>query len=77
MTLENQNNLVKTEITKLYEMLGNKINEMKKMNVVNSDVLRLITQQFEVKQILINYFDYYNMGNNKEIEIACKMGDKY
>jgi len=77
MKLENQNNLVKAEITKLYEMLTTKIEEMKKLNAPRPDVRRVIGQQFAVKVILENYFDFHNCNQNKEIEVACKIGDKY
>ena len=77
MKLENQNNLVKAEITKLYEMLTTKIEEMEKLNAPRPDVRRVANQQFAVKTILENYFDFHNCNQNKEIEVACKIGDKY
>jgi hypothetical protein len=69
MKLENQNNLVKAEITKLYEMLTTKIEEMEKLNAPRPDVRRLAKQQFAVKTILENYFDFHNCNQNKEIEV--------
>ena len=77
MKLENQNNLVKAEITKLYEMLIIKIEQMEKLNAPRPDVRKVVGQQMAVKAILENYFDFHKCNQNKEIEMACKIGDRY
>ena len=41
------------------------------------EVRRLEGQILQVKTILENYFDFHQTGGNREIEIACKIADKY
>jgi len=77
MKLVNQNNLVKIELKRLYDMLGDKLNHMEKNNVSRPDIRRVANQYYEVQHLLRNYFDLDGTGGNNEIEIACKIGDKY
>ncbi len=75
--LENQNNIVKAELTKLYEMMITKVEKMEKINAPRPDVRRVAEQLMILKSLLENYFDFYNSDRNKEIEVACKIGDRY
>jgi len=77
MELENQHNKTKIELTRLYEMLSLKIIEMESVKAPRPNIRRMINQEMAVKTILENYFNFHNANQNNEIEIACKIGDKY
>jgi hypothetical protein len=77
MELVNQNNLVKIELKRLYDMLGDKLLHMEKINASRPDIRRVTNQYYEVKHLLRNYFDLDETGGNNGIEIACKIGDSY
>ena len=59
MNLQDQNNLVRSEMIKLYEMITAKIQIMENLNAPKSDMRRVVEQQLAVKTILENYFDFY------------------
>lgn len=73
MELQNQNNIVKAELTKLYEMLITKVDQLEKIKAPKSDIRRIINQQFSVETMLKNYFDFDNCNQNNEILLACKL----
>lgn len=77
MKLEDQNNIVKNEIEKLHYMFSEKINVMEQMNAPCSEIRRLIDRRSELENILANYYDFYNSNTPNQLEIACKIGDKY
>ncbi len=76
MNLEKQNNRVKEELITLYKMLETKLEQMNGVSE-RYEIRRVDEQMPHVKNILRSYFDFDQTGNNKEIEVACKIADKY
>ena len=76
MNLENQNNKVKEELITLYQMMKFKAEQIDGI-APRHELRRLEGQILQVKTILENYFDFHQTGGNREIEIACKIVDKY
>ena len=75
--LENQYNLVKSEMIKLHDMLTKKVEEMEALNTSRFQVRSVEAQLCYVNTILKNYFDFFDCNQNNEILIACKLGDNY
>ena len=78
MSLEEQYNKVKGEMFKLHKMLGDKAVEMQfNQAVPKHEVRRIFSQQTELERILANHFDFHDMKQDTQIQMACKIGDKY
>lgn len=78
MKLEEQNKIVKKELLKLYDMLSNKILEMEKANAPRFEIRKVIGRRSEVQNILEIHYNFHNNPNiPNQLEITCKIGDKY
>lgn len=75
MTLVDQHNKAKGELTTLYKMMELKIESIRGV-APRSEVRRVEHELLLFKNMLENYFDFYNLDRNNSLLVGCTIADR-